>query len=387
MRLVLFSNYLNHHQVPVADEFYRLLGGDFRFVATLPRNKIDLKGGIDYSTRPYCVLSSEDSRKCVEALHLAINADVCVFGACSQYYAVARAKHNPQGLSFEMGERWLKNGCLTIGSRVFRRWLLNYYLYFRKANFYKLCCSSFVSNDDERMHAYHGRHYKWGYFSNVNLYNKFPKESISPPETHKASETENIVRLMWCARFLKLKQPELPVLLAARLKEEGYSFVLDYYGDGKELIPTMQRAERLGLLDRVEFHGAVSNEQVLEAMRQHDIFLFTSNRLEGWGVVANESMATGCVLVASDAIGSTHYLVKNKETGIIFRSCDIDSLFEQVKYLLDTPSMRRQISKAGQESVLRLWSPANAAKSLLELIDDLQAGRESTIVEGPCSKA
>ena len=39
MRLVLYTNYLNHHQVPVADELYRLLGDDFRFVATLPRNE------------------------------------------------------------------------------------------------------------------------------------------------------------------------------------------------------------------------------------------------------------------------------------------------------------------------------------------------------------
>lgn len=39
------------------DEFHKLLGADFCFVATLPRNEKELKGGIDYSIRPYCILA------------------------------------------------------------------------------------------------------------------------------------------------------------------------------------------------------------------------------------------------------------------------------------------------------------------------------------------
>ena len=72
---------------------------------------------------------------------------------------------------------------------------------------------------------------------------------------------------------------------------------------------------------------------------------------------------------------------------MIFRSCDLDSLYEQVKYLLDNPDVRKQISKAGRESMVKLWSPQNAAKSLLQLIKDIQAGCETSITEGPCSKA
>ena len=34
-----------------------------------------------------------------------------------------------------------------------------------------------------------------------------------------------------------------------------------------------------------------------------------------------------------------------------------------------------------------VWSPANAAKNFLQLVDDLQHGRDTSITEGPCSKA
>jgi glycosyltransferase involved in cell wall biosynthesis len=193
-----------------------------------------------------------------------------------------------------------------------------------------------------------------------------------------------------------LKHPELVIELAAKLKKDGYDIAIDMFGDEGSLAPHDKPCRRkdlealidkLGVNNMVTLKGNRPNSEILKAMQEGGIFLFTSDRLEGWGAVANESMANGCVLVASDAIGSTHYLVKHKETGMIFRSCDLDSLYEQVKYLLDNPEARRQISKAGRESMVKLWSPQNAAKSLLQLIEDIQAGRETSITEGPCSKA
>lgn len=388
MKLVFYTNYLNHHQVLVADELYRLLGDEFRFVATIPRNEKELKGGEDFSKRPYCILAAEREEAHREALGMAVEAEVCVFGAFAQEYAVERAKKTPQGVSFEMGERWLKHGWLTIGSPVFRKWLMNYWRYYHIANFYKLCCSSFTAGDDVRLHAYRGRHYKWGYFTSVD--EKFVETSS------QEVSTKGKVRILWCARFLLLKHPELAVKLAERLKAEGYDVAIDMYGDEGHLAPHDKPyprkdlealIEKTGTGDMVTLKGSRPNAEILQAMRECDIFLFTSDRLEGWGAVANESMSNGSVLVASDAIGSTHYLVKHQETGMIFRSCDLDSLYEQVKYLLDNPDMRKQISKAGRESMITMWSPANAARSLLQLIKDLQEGSETTIAEGPCSKA
>lgn len=388
MRLVFFTNYLNHHQVLVADEFYKLLGDDFCYVATLPLNEKELKGGADYSSRPYCILAASTDEKRRLAFTLAREAETCVFGACSQEFAVERAKYNPEGLSFEMGERWLKHGLLTIGSPVFREWLLNYFRYFRNANFHKLCCSSFTAGDDVKLHAYVGRHYKWGYFTCV--------EEKSAELNLRGASGKGKVRILWCARFLSLKHPELVVMLAARLKADGYDFAVEMYGDEVNLAPrdrAYPRVELERLIDRlnvgdvVMLRGNRPNAEVLQAMKDSDIFLFTSDRLEGWGAVANESMANGCVLVASEEIGSTGYLVEDKLTGLKFRSCDLDSLCTKVKFLLDNPEEMRRIAFNGRYLMENLWNPANAARSLLVLIDDLKTGGKTSISNGPCSKA
>lgn len=377
MFLVSYCNYLNHHQVLVADELYKLLGDDFQFVATLHRDEKELKGGQDYSSRPYCILAGESQTAHSEAMRLAREADVCVFGACSQQYAIERAKQKDCGLSFEVGERWLKRGWVNILSPRLREWWWNYQRYYRNKPFYKLCCSSFAAEDDCKMFAYKGRHFKWGYFTQVD-------ETL---QIDSQINTENTTKIMWCSRFLKLKHPELPVMMAKNLKQKGYRFILDMYGSGEEEERTKKLAYDLGVDDIVKFYGAKPNAEILMVMREHHIFLFTSDRYEGWGAVANEAMANGCVLVASDAIGSSPYLINDGKNGFLFESEDVDSLTEKVEILLTNEKMMFRMQEEARDTMVKMWSPKKAASALLQLIDDLQNGQKCLIKDGPCSKA
>lgn len=374
MKLAFYCNYLNHHQVLVADELFKILGEDFCFVATSPRNEKELKGGVDYSLRSYCLLAGESKSNRLEAFRLAREADVCVFGACSQEYAVERAKNKPQGLSFEMGERWLKRGWINVLSPVLLNWWKNYKLYFRKANFYKLCSSAYAASDDVKLHAYKNRHFKWGYFS----------ETPSLIDSEPANE---IMQIMWCARFIDWKHPELALECAKRLKLSGYKFHLDMYGDGKLKPKCEAWVKTNDLEDVISFKGNVPNKTVKEAMRSSDIFLFTSDHQEGWGVVANEAMSSGCVLVASSKIGSVPYLVEDGVNGFIFDDGDITSLTEKVKLLFDDTNLKKNIKRNIERTMCCVWSPENAARNLLLLVDDIKMGRELSVKDGPCSIA
>ena len=227
MTLTFYSNFLNHHQVLIADELYRLLGEDFRFIATLPRDEKELKGGADYSSRPYCILARESTEAQDEAMRLARESDTCVFGACSQEYAIERARQKDCGLSFEVGERWLKRGWINILSPRLREWWWNYQRYYHNKPFYKLCSSAFAAEDDRKMFAYKDRHFKWGYFTRVD------EDFVVEAPNLGVSTSEITTHIMWCSRFLRLKHPELPVRMALKLKEDGYNFMLEMYGSGE----------------------------------------------------------------------------------------------------------------------------------------------------------
>lgn len=378
MIVTFFWNYLNLHQVPIADAMYDLLGDNFRFVATMPRNEKELKGGADYNDRPYCVLAGESEEAHKRAMMSAEVADVCVFGACSQEYAIHRATLKPESLSFECGERWLKRGWLNILSPVLRQWWVNYMRYYRKANFYKLCSSAFAAQDDEKLGCYKNRHFKWGYFTSVGSYDD---------DNNSSSKTTHSVRIMWCARMIDWKHPELAVECAKRMKADGYKFQLDLYGDGIMRQGLEKDVASLGLSEFVKFHGNVPNEEIQEAMRTSDIFLFTSDRQEGWGAVANEAMAAGCLLIGSDEIGAVPYLVNDGYTGLIFKSRNLESLYEKTVWAIEHQNDTIVIRNAAKEALQNIWSPQNAAKSLLTLIDNLMQGKDTPAVEGPCSKA
>ena len=78
MKLAIYSPFLNHHQVPLADELYLLMGDSFVFVATKQYDEAQLKGGKDYSNRPYCLCAADSAEAFQKAMQYATEADVAV---------------------------------------------------------------------------------------------------------------------------------------------------------------------------------------------------------------------------------------------------------------------------------------------------------------------
>lgn len=380
MIIVYVSNFLNHHQKLVADILYTTEGVEYTFVETIPMYNW-LKGGgyTDYSQEPYVLKAWENIENKQKTIDLVLAADIAIFSCPeSLQYQVIRAKTGK--LTFDVSERWLKRGWLNLASPRLLKYLWYYFTVFNHKRVYKLCSSAFACGDHYKLHSFKDKCYKWGYFTKVD-------RNLDVEESLGVSTSETLHTLMWCARFLKLKHPELPIQMAARLKEKGYKFVLDMYGSGKELEKTQALSKLLNVEDVVCFKGNMPNDEILKAMREHEIFLFTSDKNEGWGAVANESMSNGCAIVASDAIGSIPFLVNDGINGCIFESCNLNSLCEKVEWLLDNPTERKKITINAYHTMRDIWSPQNAANNFLKLVEVLQSGNNTMLINGPCSKA
>ncbi|MBU3814521.1 MAG: glycosyltransferase [Candidatus Bacteroides intestinipullorum] len=392
MYIVFFSIVLNHHQAPISDALWEATKHRFTFVELA--YPYDKKGANnDYSQRPYLLQAWQSNSAYSKAMELACTAECCIFsGVLSLPFQKKRMKKGL--LSFDMSERWLKRGILNLFSPTILKMFMAYHIgHWNNKPIYKLCCSAFAAQDQYRLGTYQGKCYKWGYFTRV--------EKIRV-EAYPDVSTSDITPLMWCSRYLKLKHPELPVLMAHRLHNKGYRFTLDLYGSGEYESKTRQLVTKLGLEDVVRIMGAKPNEELLADMRKHSIFLFTSDRNEGWGAVANESMANGCALVASNGIGSAPYLIEDGKTGMLFRSPStsssfenpdlfaLNSLCEKVEYLLCNPCIMQEIRKCSLSLMQEVWNPKVAAERLLILIDYLYKGQKEKnriYSNGPCSKA
>jgi len=243
-----------------------------------------------------------------------------------------------------------------------------------------LCASAYASRDFGLSGLKADRCFRWGYFTKVNKIN----ESAIDQSKFTA---ESKARIMWCSRFIKLKHPELAIELAIRLKTQGYSFIIDMYGIGNLYNKIQSLIEEYGLSDIVKLHGARPNEIILAEMLKHDIFLATSDQNEGWGTVLNEAMSSGCAVVASHDIGAVPYLIKDGINGLIYKSCNIDSLYKKVVELIDNPCKCYNIRREALSTMQNLWNAEVAGKNLIRLSKSLLNEEPCDILEGPCSPA
>ena len=377
MKITFFSNFLNHHQTPFCDEMYKRLNVNFTFVSTKRISETRLQNGYqDCSRYVYNLNSYIDDFNYNKALQLGLHSDIVITGSAPGIFIKERLLQNKH--TFRYSERLLKKGEWRLfNPHVFLSFLY-YHTRYRRKNVYMLCASAYTANDLNLIFAYPQKKYKWGYFTEV--------KELDIERIIAQKPTERI-EIIWTARFIDLKHPELAVELAYGLKKRGYNFHLNMIGSG-EIVGYIQKLiKKLNVSECVSLLGSIPNSEVKSYMQKSNIFIFTSDRNEGWGAVLNEAMSCGCAVVASNTIGAVPYLIEHKKNGLVFKSGRLSSLLKQTESLFKNPSLRNQLSKNAYYTMLNEWNPTKAASNFILLAKSILGGQKITFEEGPCSKA
>lgn len=377
MKVAFFSNFLTHHQLPFCKEMQKNFGNEFHFVATesiaeeqLALGYPDLNRVYDFVVRTY-----EEEQQKQLALKLADEADVVILGSAPLSYIRRRLKESK--LTFLYSERIYKKG--------YEAWklpvrLVRFYRKFgRYKNLYLLCASAYTAADYAKTHTFIGKTYKWGYFPETKYYDHID-------QMIKSKKPNSI---MWAGRFIDWKHPDYILEVARRLKADGYDFSIKMIGCGVMEEQLRHKVKQMDMEDCVSLPGSMSPEEVRANMEESEIYLFTSDRNEGWGAVLNESMNSGCAVVASHMIGATPFLVEDGVNGLVYTSGDVEDLYKKVKTLLDEPCTRKTMGQRAYETMTQLWNAQTAAERVLKLSEALLNGDKhpDLFESGPCSKA
>lgn len=379
MQIIIVSNFVNHYYAPLADTLYQLTNGNFYFIEVEKLPESFKKGGFSVYDRPYIIRAWESKEAQERAFQLAETADVMYAGGGKFILPYERRRLRLNKFTIECAERILKRGLLNMISPTNILTQLNYHFLFYNKPLYKLCISGYTANDMYFQHAFKDRCYKFGYFPAT------PKLDIEKVIENKKKNKH--FKIVWCARFINWKHPELAVLLAEKLRAANYDFEINMISNGELYDATRELIEQKQLGDYVHLLGNYPNSEVVKIMEEHDIFLFTSDKREGWGVVLNEAMGRLCCPVASHLIGAVPFLLKNKQNGMVFKSGNLQSMYEAVKYLFDNPDEMRRMAVEAYHTVDTTWSPTEAAKRLYAFCEAHLQGKETNYTEGPLSKA
>lgn len=386
MRVVFISCYMSPHQKPFCDEMYHILGKEFTFIATQPIDEERTSMGWSSDKADYIIYAYQDKHNEEIAYSTANAADVVIIGSAPDSYIASRLRAGK--LTFKYSERFYKTGLnlKKIPHAMVGTWL--HHGRFQKYPLYMLCASAYTPADAAIFHNYIGRTYKWGYFPKAKEYDvvELMRKKLS---VTSAGWKHPQASILWAGRLIGWKHPDASIRLAASLKEKGYSFKMSIIGNGEMKTQLREMIRRKGVEDCVEMLGAMSPDEVRSHMERADVFLFTSDFNEGWGAVLNESMNSGCAVVASHAIGSVPFLIKNGENGLIYENGNQEDLEKKVQELLEDVPLRRKIGENAYKTIINTWNAKNAANRFMAVANTLlRDGKAGNLYsDGPCSKA
>lgn len=149
---------------------------------------------------------------------------------------------------------------------------------------------------------------------------------------HKLQEK---VRLMFVGRLIELKGVQI-VLRALTLVPDDVDWSFTVVGDGDYRKELEQITNTLGLSNRVEYLG--NRRDIPKLLRDADIFVHTCIGEEGFGISILEAMASGKVVIGSDA-GAIPEIIDDGINGFIVPKGDVECLAQLLNYLFQNKTI------------------------------------------------
>ena len=119
-------------------------------------------------------------------------------------------------------------------------------------------------------------------------------------------------------------------------------------GDGPLRDDWQALSHQLGLSDRIQFVGSVSDDDLPRLFASADIFVLPANaRAEAFGKVLLEAMATGLPCITTELGTGTSFVVQDGLSGLVVPPRQPQKLAEAIQKLLDDPSLRTKLGAAG----------------------------------------
>jgi glycosyltransferase involved in cell wall biosynthesis len=173
----------------------------------------------------------------------------------------------------------------------------------------------------------------------VVVYNSIDVNLFKPA----SEKVERIPYSIFCiAHLIKEKGIHDLIIAISKLSEEYKNKVsLTIAGDGMYKQKLIELSSHYGLAEKVHFVGNINNQD--EQMRRHEICVVPSLWKEAFGYTNVESMASGCILLASE-IGGIPEIINNRSNGFLFTAGDSIHLSKKLMEIFNlTDAQKRDI--------------------------------------------
>lgn len=175
---------------------------------------------------------------------------------------------------------------------------------------------------------------------------------------------QEALTILFAGKLVQRKQPLLLLNTVKEIVEQiNHNIHLIYVGTG----PLLDKLKKAAIgCDYVHFLGFKNQSEMPVIYRLADVFILPST-IETWGLAVNEAMACGRAVITSDRVGCSVDLIREGETGNVFKSNDSLALKSILLSYLDNKEKTEQMGKNAQQLIDK-WSVNRAARQMAESI-------------------
>jgi len=174
----------------------------------------------------------------------------------------------------------------------------------------------------------------------------------------KSKETINILTIGFLS---EIKNSYLTYQVFKKLIKDGYNLSLtyvgkkkfDYYLSDNTYEKIIKNAKNHNLLNKINFIFETAEPEVY--LHRADIFIFPS-KTEGLANVILEAMSTGLPTVIHNINNLSEFIVENEKDGLIVRNNNLESYYKCIKKILDSPTVRKNLSINARKKVLKKFA-------------------------------
>ena len=151
---------------------------------------------------------------------------------------------------------------------------------------------------------------------------------------------------------------------------------MNIIGDGEKRSDIIKLVSELNLESCIDVIGAIESEKVRMYMEEADVFLATSDQNEGWGVVINEAMNSGCAVFATPEMGAVPVLIENGKNGFYLHADKEKEAAIQIYELSKDPERLRDVKQSAYETIKDHYSPDVYAQRFIEIAKKTMNGAQ-----------
>jgi len=177
------------------------------------------------------------------------------------------------------------------------------------------------------------------------------------PDEHIKSKLgwHNKKVILTVGRLQERKGQDMLIKALPAIKEVSPNILYAIIGGGEEKQKLDKLVNELNLQDHVMFMSEVSDEEMIQAYQQCDLFILPNRTvgkdIEGFGMVLVEAQACGIPVIAGDSGGTAETMIIG-ETGFIVDCTEPEVIANKIIELFDLPNIIEQLGQNGRKHVV-----------------------------------